>query len=356
MTPGTEPTVSVCIPAYRRPVELGEAISSVLAQTFVDFEVLIGDDSGDLEPVAHAARDPRMRYVKNRSRLGMAANWSSLLDLARGRYRMLLMDDDRICPRFLEQTVAVLDHHSDVGLVFTNHYFDRQGKLAVRRCRLPAGAHRQFLKPLLRFSPVPVSACLFRAEVWDAVRPLPPLLTADVVFHVRAALQGWSFFYLDSPEMVYRVHEGQLSGDEERFRDDGVACWELFEFDDPECEALRRQHLAVSLRARAATRAKAMRTEDARADLDRVRAITGHRKARDLVLLELSKHQALLRSAIVTRRGLRHVLGNAVAPADLRRRRPTASSASELGVCAPPSSGQTPPVRSLRQGQNPGPR
>jgi glycosyltransferase involved in cell wall biosynthesis len=64
------PTVSVCIPAFARPAFLRAAIESVLNQDFDDLELLVGDDSGGLESAL--VPDPRIRYFRNPTRLGMA--------------------------------------------------------------------------------------------------------------------------------------------------------------------------------------------------------------------------------------------------------------------------------------------
>jgi glycosyltransferase involved in cell wall biosynthesis len=267
-----EPLVSICIPAYARPAELREAIVSVTSQSVRDVEVLVGDDSGDLRDVVASAGDERVVYIRNEPRLGMAANWNALLDRARGRYVGLLMDDDRLLSGFLERTVARLEADPCLGVAFTNHYFDRAGSLRPRECALPDGRHERFLASYLRHMPVAVSAALMRREVWEQVRPLPDLLTADVVLHVRAALAGWAFSYVDEPLMVYRVQDGQQSGHESRFRDDGVSAWESFAADD-EAEMLRRARLARALVSRAASRVKARRLDDARLDLARAREL-----------------------------------------------------------------------------------
>jgi glycosyltransferase involved in cell wall biosynthesis len=267
----TGPAVSICIPAFGRPESLRTAIQSVLAQSFDDFEVLVGDDSGDLESAL--VGDPRVRYFRNPTRVGMARNWNALLDRTRGRFVGLLMDDDELRPDFLRTVVSCFDEDSTLGVVFTNHYFRADGALRERDCELPEGRYEKFLLDLLRYRPVAVSASLMRREVWEQVRPLPDLLTADVVLHVRAALRGWPFFYVNRPLMVYRVHPGQLSRQEQSFRNDEVRAWDSFSFDDQDCERLRRRYLAEALTSRAAAHLKNDRIREARLDVARARAL-----------------------------------------------------------------------------------
>src|SRR5438132_9057879 len=105
------PAVSVCIPAYRGAAHIGEAIESVLAQSFADFELVVIDDASPDETAALVARyrDPRIRLLRNERNAGVQANWNRCLELARGRYFKLLPQDDLIAPDCLAREVEVLD-------------------------------------------------------------------------------------------------------------------------------------------------------------------------------------------------------------------------------------------------------
>lgn len=288
------PLVSICIPAYSRPRELKEALESALAQDFEDLEVVVGDDSGDLEEVVRSVGDRRVRYLRNSVRLGMAGNWSSTLDNARGRYRALLMDDDVLLPRFLSETVQALGADPSVGIAFTDHYYDVAGDLRRRGCSLRGGRHENCVGIILHHRPlVAVSAALMRAEVWEQVRPLPDLLNADLVMHLRAAEAGWRFFYVATPLMSYRVHAGQLTGHEARFRGDLVSAWDLFEFADAECEAVRRRILASAMIARAATHLKAGEGEEAHATVARARTLAPNLGPRESLVAMLARAHSL---------------------------------------------------------------
>jgi glycosyltransferase involved in cell wall biosynthesis len=302
------PTVSVCVPAFARPAFLRAAIESVLNQDLDDLELLVGDDSGDLESAL--VSDPRIRYFRNPTRLGMAGNWNSLLDRARGRFVGLLMDDDELMPGFLRTVVSQFERDPSLGVVFTNHYFRDGGRLRERACGLAEGRYEDFLLPLLRYRPVAISASLVRRELWAGVRPLPDLLTADVVLQVRAALLGWPFFYVDRPLMAYRLHPGQLSRDEERFRDDDVHVWESFSFADPECERLRRRYVAEALVSRSATHVKNDRIEAAGLDLERARALDSTSLgARGTIIRILTRIPSLVPAARFLRNARRRGVG-----------------------------------------------
>jgi glycosyltransferase involved in cell wall biosynthesis len=90
------PTVSVCIPAYRQPAFLVRAVESVLTQDFVDFEIVITDDSpsSDVEEAIAAITDERIRYVRNARRLGSPGNWIAAAELSSSPLIKLLHHDD----------------------------------------------------------------------------------------------------------------------------------------------------------------------------------------------------------------------------------------------------------------------
>ncbi|MCU0452021.1 MAG: glycosyltransferase [Bernardetiaceae bacterium] len=82
------PTVSVIMPAYNAERFLAEAIGSVLAQTYPDWELLLlNDGSTDgTRAVAQQFTDPRVRLVDNPGNLGLTRTLNRGIGLAQGRY------------------------------------------------------------------------------------------------------------------------------------------------------------------------------------------------------------------------------------------------------------------------------
>ena len=96
----TNPRVSVLIPTFRYARYLAEAVDSVLAQDFGDFELLISDDcSGDGSREimdAYAACDSRIRIHIHPANTGMVQNWNWCLSQARGEFVKYVFGDDRL--------------------------------------------------------------------------------------------------------------------------------------------------------------------------------------------------------------------------------------------------------------------
>lgn len=131
----SEPTVSVCIPAYRGAAFLTATIESVLDQTLDDLEVIVLDDAspdGTADIVGRFA-DTRLRYERNDTRLGVEGNWNRVLSQARGRYVKVLCHDDLLRPDCLACQVAVMESHPEVALVAGRRdVVDEAGRVLVR--------------------------------------------------------------------------------------------------------------------------------------------------------------------------------------------------------------------------------
>lgn len=130
-----EPLVTIAIPTFRRADLLRHALASALAQRGVDhLEVLVLENPDEDRPVdgltaagrlCAEVRDARLRYVCNERNLGMAGNWNRCLEAARGRWVLILHDDDWLNPHFLRLALAVLAAHPDLRLVGSGGVIER---------------------------------------------------------------------------------------------------------------------------------------------------------------------------------------------------------------------------------------
>lgn len=112
------PVVSIVMPVYNAEPYLADAIRSILAQTWADFELIVVDDaSTDRCPdLIHSFSDPRIRRVRNELNLGVAATRNRGVMLARGEFVAQMDPDDLAHPRRIAEQVAFLRAHPDVGI------------------------------------------------------------------------------------------------------------------------------------------------------------------------------------------------------------------------------------------------
>lgn len=132
------PAVSICIPVYNTERFISDAVSSVLAQTYPDFEIVIVDNaSTDTTPdILARLADPRVRLFRNERNIGPQGNFNLAVSLARGRYLKVLCADDVLYPSCLEKQVAVFDAdvRSEIAVVgCARDVIDERGKRWLRR-------------------------------------------------------------------------------------------------------------------------------------------------------------------------------------------------------------------------------
>ncbi|MEX1019736.1 MAG: glycosyltransferase [Litorilinea sp.] len=117
----TPPRVTVLTATYNGTRYLAATIESVLAQTFEDFEYVVVDDASTDESAQmvadFAARDARIRLVRNAENLNPAGALNRGLAVARGEYLAILDHDDLALPNRLAAQVAFLDAEPDFGAV-----------------------------------------------------------------------------------------------------------------------------------------------------------------------------------------------------------------------------------------------
>lgn len=113
------PRVSVLIAVYNAGQFLGQAIASVLSQTYRDFELIAVDDFSTDNSLAilQSFDDPRIRIIQHDANLGASIARNDALAEARGEFIAILDADDVCAPERLERQVAFLDANPNVGLV-----------------------------------------------------------------------------------------------------------------------------------------------------------------------------------------------------------------------------------------------
>jgi hypothetical protein len=120
------------MPVYNGAAHLAEALESVLCQTYANLEVVISDNASDDATPEIARRfaeaDPRIRYLRNSTNIGLLPNFRRARDEARGKYFGWLDHDDLLSdPAYLSKAVAHLERHGDVALCDTWIRFVTEG-------------------------------------------------------------------------------------------------------------------------------------------------------------------------------------------------------------------------------------
>lgn len=110
----TKPRVTIGLPTYRRGHLIRRALSSIAAQSYRDFVLIVSDNAGENSDTLAAVRDfsnklPRVVLVAQEQNIGAFENLKFLLAAAQTEYFMWIADDDEISPDYLEELVGLLD-------------------------------------------------------------------------------------------------------------------------------------------------------------------------------------------------------------------------------------------------------
>ena len=117
------PRVSIGMPVYNGEKYIRDALESLLAQDFNDFELIVSDNASidNTERICreYQARDSRIAYYRQDENKGAVSNFSFVLGVSTAEYFMWAAVDDRWHPSFLEVMIKSLDANPDVGLAFS---------------------------------------------------------------------------------------------------------------------------------------------------------------------------------------------------------------------------------------------
>ncbi|TAL76846.1 MAG: glycosyltransferase [Beijerinckiaceae bacterium] len=129
------PLISVVMPAYETPEKiLREAIASVQAQLYQNWELCIADDASPSPNVINvlkemSASDPRIKWMRRESNGHISAASNSALDLASGEFVALMDHDDLLAEHALYEIVAELNEHPDADLIYSDEdHIDDEGR------------------------------------------------------------------------------------------------------------------------------------------------------------------------------------------------------------------------------------
>jgi glycosyltransferase involved in cell wall biosynthesis len=200
------PAISVIIPCYKQAEYLREAVESVVAQTFTDWELVVVDDgspdataaTAEAIIAAHPGRAIRLLRKPNG---GVSEARNAGIRMARGAYILPLDADDIIRPTMLEKTVRLLDSDPGIAIAYTDitHFG------AVDRT-IQAGEFDAAKIP----NNNQLNCCsLYRREVWEQSGGYRSLHWGyeDWDFWVGCAAAGFRAARVPEPLLLYRVKD-----------------------------------------------------------------------------------------------------------------------------------------------------
>lgn len=203
------PKISVLMPAYNTEKYIGEAIESVLNQTFKDFEFIIIDDGSTdrtWEVIQeYAKKDRRIIVLRNEENLKICKTLNRGIEIAKGNYIARMDADDWSYPDRLQKQLVFMEAHPDVVISGgTMEVCDKQLQAKNRRgYNLTDDTIRE---KLFRYSPFCHPTTIYRTDVARKVGGYNEMYhpADDYEFYFRMGLEG-KFGNIHDAVLKYRV-------------------------------------------------------------------------------------------------------------------------------------------------------
>ena len=209
-----KPLVSVVIPTYNREEFIGEAVASVLAQSYAGFELIVVDDGSDDGTVALLAErfdDPRLRVV-SQPNLGVSAARNTGAKLASGEWFAFLDSDDTWLEKKLEVQLAETLARPESPVSYTEEVWYRHGvRVNPRKVHAKhTGWVYDNCLPLCIISP---SSVMIRREEYELAGGFDEALPACEDYELWLKLSARYPVHLVQTQLIVKRngHAGQLS-------------------------------------------------------------------------------------------------------------------------------------------------
>lgn len=203
------PLVSVIMPAYNAEAFIREAIESVLAQTFTDYELIVIDNVSK-DRTAEIARSygDRVQLMTD-SRRGPNTCRNAAMKIAKGRYFAFIDADDIWLPRKLEKQVEMAAAHPDFGIISTDALWfqdDRVTLTSLKKLYRIVEGHA--VDNLLSNNWISTSAAMVRREALEHTKGFdeePGIFGADWMLWIQIAAK-YPIYFVDEVLLRRRMH------------------------------------------------------------------------------------------------------------------------------------------------------
>ncbi len=204
--------ISVIVPCYKQARFLGEAIESVLAQTYPNFEIIVVDDGSPDDASEVAAGYPCVRYIRQQNQ-GVSAARNAGTRQSKGYYLFFLDADDRLLPDALEVSLNYLKTYPEAALVYGRNRFISLDGSPLPITHRPSVEGNHYLA-LLGYNYILTGTAMMRRDVFEALGGFNTSLHGceDYDFNLRVA-RSFPIYCHQQEIMEYRRHGTSASHD-----------------------------------------------------------------------------------------------------------------------------------------------
>ena len=207
------PLVSVVMPAYNCEKYIVEAIKSVLAQTYENWELLVLDDwskDNTLQIIKQfSQKDSRIKVIPNGKNMGVSATRNRGIEFASGDWIAFLDSDDMWKPSKLEKQLKVADNNS-AEFIFTGvSYINEKSEPFKGTFEVP---EKVTYKKLRYQNVISCSSVLVKKKYFENIKMEKDEMHEDYAVWLRILKLGVIAYGVNEPLLIYRISRNSKSG------------------------------------------------------------------------------------------------------------------------------------------------
>jgi glycosyltransferase involved in cell wall biosynthesis len=209
------PAVSVIMNCLNCEKYLREAIDSVFAQTYEDWEIIFWEDKASEDNSENIAKSygSKLRYFRSDESLPLYGSRNLAVREARGEYIAILDCDDIWLPTKLEEQIPLIERDDEIGLVYSDAFiFNEKGK-EKRQFDVLKPYRDRIFSELLLSNFINTQTVVIRKKAFDSLEHWFDgrlILSGDYDAYLRISYK-WKVDYVDTPLARYRVHRNSKS-------------------------------------------------------------------------------------------------------------------------------------------------
>ena len=208
-----EALVSIVMPAYNCEKYVVEAINSILAQTYRNWELLVLDDGSKDNTLRiieeFSQKDSRIKALPNGKNIGVSATRNRGIELASGEWIAFLDSDDMWKPEKLEKQFEIVEKEAAEFLFTGSSYINEEGEAYKEIFEVP---EKITYKKLRNQNVISCSSVLVKKKYFEHIKMEKDEMHEDYAVWLRILKTGVTAFGVNEPLLIYRISRNSKSG------------------------------------------------------------------------------------------------------------------------------------------------
>ena len=208
-----EELVSIIMPAYNCEKYVAEAINSILAQTYRNWELLVLDDGSKDNTLRlikeFSQKDSRIKALSNGKNMGVSATRNRGIEIASGEWIAFLDSDDVWKPEKLEKQFEIVVKEAAEFLFTGSSYINEEGEYYKGIFEVP---EKITYKKLRNQNVISCSSVLVRKKYFEHIKMEKDEMHEDYAVWLRILKLGVTAYGVNEPLLIYRISRNSKSG------------------------------------------------------------------------------------------------------------------------------------------------